>query len=203
MKNFFKFSEEESIHLLRAWAALTLAFTIVLGGGGFKSLAGPGFLERLIVAGLVVGSAFVFHELGHKFVAQKYGFWAEFRSFDWGLVLAVGLSFLGFIFAAPGAVMISGVVSTRENGHISAVGPLINIVFAILFGTIGAFFITEAGSLSATIVQYGIGINGWLALFNLIPFGPLDGAKVFNWSVPAWGAMALVAAFLTFGLGFF
>jgi Zn-dependent protease len=32
----------------------------------------------------------------------------------------------------------------------------------------------------------GARINTWLALFNLIPFGPLDGAKILKWSKGIW-----------------
>jgi len=32
----------------------------------------------------------------------------------------------------------------------------------------------------------GAYINTWLALFNLIPFGPLDGAKIFRWNKGLW-----------------
>jgi Zn-dependent protease len=32
----------------------------------------------------------------------------------------------------------------------------------------------------------GARINIWLALFNLIPFGPLDGAKILKWNKGIW-----------------
>ena len=208
MKNFkfVKFSEEEKVHLLRAWAALTFAFALVLGGG--LAAIGPGLWQLMIIAGVTVGVGFLLHELGHKVVAQKYGFWAEFRSFTWGLALAVGLSFTGFIFAAPGAVMISGAISQKENGIISAIGPIINIVLAIVF-LVAGILLNAAGLITpmlAVIVSYGYFINSWLAFFNLIPIFPFDGSKVFAWSVPVWGALILLSGVMTFlvrGLGVF
>ena len=90
-----KFSEEELIHLLHAWAAITFAFAVVLGGG--LAGLGPELPQNLIIAGIVVGTAFLVHELAHKALAQKYGCWAEFRKFNLGLILAVLMSFFGFL----------------------------------------------------------------------------------------------------------
>ena len=32
----------------------------------------------------------------------------------------------------------------------------------------------------------GASFNGWIALFNLMPFGVLDGQKIFEWSKLIW-----------------
>ncbi|MDP3982272.1 MAG: site-2 protease family protein [bacterium] len=196
---FLKFSETELIDLLWAWAALSFAFAVFLGGGidGFRE----GFFVRFILAGVTVGVAFLFHEIAHKVVAQRYGHWAEFQKFDWGLVFAVGMSFFGFIFAAPGAVMIRGMVSGEQNGKISIAGPITNIVIASIFFVLGIALtqiLGELPSLLNQIIFYGFFINAWLALFNMIPFGPLDGAKVMAWSLPAWLTVGGIAAFLVF-----
>ena len=191
------FSEEELNDLLWAWAAITLAFAIVLTVRG----AGLGFTANLIVTGLTVGIAFLFHELGHKIVAQKYGCWAEFRKFTLGLILALAMSFMGFIIAAPGAVMISGFISREQNGKIAVAGPLVNIGLAILFFMTGIFLpqiIGELPVLLGQIVFYGFFINAWLALFNMIPFPPLDGSKVMAWSFPVWLGTAALAGLMVF-----
>ncbi len=194
-----KFSEEEGVQLLRAWAAISFAFAVVLSGG---SIGGGQFVQQLIIAGITVGLAFLLHELAHKFMAQRYGCWAEFRAFDMGLLLAVAVSFLGFIVAAPGAVMIGGMVSERENGHIAVAGPITNLVLAALFYITFQFLPgTMMSPLLAQIITFGFAINAWLAFFNLIPFGPLDGAKVMAWSTPVWGTMIAIAAALTFIVG--
>ena len=194
-----KFSEEELIHLLHAWAAITFAFAVVLGGG--LGGLGSGFPQNLIIAGIAVGTAFLLHELAHKALAQRYGCWAEFRKFDLGLILAVLMSFFGFILAAPGAVMIGGFVSKEQNGKISAIGPLTNIALAILFIVIGIILPLIIGTipvLLSKIISYGFFINAWLALFNMIPFPPLDGSKVMAWSVPVWATIIAVAGFMVF-----
>jgi Zn-dependent protease len=193
------YSEEELIHLLHAWAAISFAFAVVLSGG-LRGL-GPQFVLNLIVAGITVGTAFLLHELAHKVLAQKYSLWAEFRKFNLGLVLAVAMSFFGFIIAAPGAVMISGQVTREQNGKISAAGPLTNIALAILFFIAGVFLPQAFGALPALfnkIIFFGFVINSWLALFNMIPFPPLDGSKVMAWSLPVWLGITAIAGFMVF-----
>src|SRR3990167_8559094 len=122
-------SETEIKDLLKAWIAISIAFAIALSGSVFSS----GFYTKFIIASLTVGIGFLFHEMGHKIVAQRYGCFAEFRSFDNMLILAIAMSFFGFIFAAPGAVMISGHVTKGRNGRISAAGPIINLILALAF----------------------------------------------------------------------
>ncbi len=190
-----RFSDDEIAQLLKAWAAISFAFAVALGGGITNR-----FVQNFVLAALTVGVAFLLHEMAHKFVAQKFGCWAEFRSFDLGLLLAVVMSFTGFIFAAPGAVMIAGLVTTEENGKIAVAGPIINIILALLFLGLGQFVLipVAGGDLVRTFVAYGYQINAWLALFNLFPFGPLDGTKVLNWSTRVWLLFAGVSAALVF-----
>ena len=46
----------------------------------------------------------------------------------------------------------------------------------------------------SSLASWGFKINSWLAVFNLIPFGPLDGRKVFVWNKAVYfGALAVAA----------
>ena len=186
-------SETELKDLIKAWAAISLAFGILL----FKSYS-TSFYSAIIISSLTVGIGFLFHELGHKIVAQKYGCFAEFRSFDQMLVLAVIMSFFGFVFAAPGAVMISGPVGRRRNGKISMAGPAVNLILALLFLAISFFY---PNGIFKVISYYGFMINTWLALFNMIPFGNFDGKKILVWNKLVYGVMVGVAVILMFTQG--
>lgn len=181
------FSPDEIRELLKAWFALSLAFTIIQVGIG-----GSSFVNYFVISGLTVGIAFLVHELSHKFLAQKYGCLAFFQAFDLGLILAVGGSFFGFIFAAPGAVMISGVVSQEENGKIAGAGPISNLILATGFWLLGQIFGQNI------LFSAGFQINSWLAFFNLLPVWQLDGLKVMNWDAKVWGILIAVAGVLTF-----
>ena len=184
-------SEKEIKDLLKAWIAISIAFAVVLR----TDLSFFNFYINFIIASLTVGIGFILHEIGHKVLAQKYGCFAEFRSFDNMLLLAIGMSFFGFIFAAPGAVMISGRVSKSKNGRISAAGPLVNIILALIFLT---FVFVQLPNLFKVIAYYGFMINSWLALFNMIPFWLFDGYKVLKWNKLAYAVIVVTAFGLTF-----
>ncbi len=110
------------------------------------------------------------------------------------LYLALGLAvLLGVIFAAPGAVMISGMITRKENGLVSLAGPLTNYLLAMIF--LGLSFIYPVW---AFIFSIGFGVNMWLGLFNMIPFGNFDGIKILHWNRYIWGAMVLFGVYFVF-----
>lgn len=185
-----KFSQIELRDFLKAWAAISLSFSILIT----KTTPIP-FFSALLISAVTVGTGFLLHEIGHKIVAQRYGCFAEFRSFDQMLILAIFMSFLGFIFIAPGAVMISGFVSKARNGKISTAGPLTNVLLAILFFVIALNF---KNGLVASISSYGFRINSWIALFNMIPLFNFDGKKILCWNKGVYAAIAITAFIFSF-----
>ena len=217
------FSDEEKKHLRLATAAFTVALGFMAVGGiwGIKSL-GPipwviQFLLSMPVLLLAVGPAFLLHEIGHKIVAKKNGCWAEFRADPGGLRFGIFLSFfIGILFMAPGAVMVAGLVTRRQNGHIAIAGPLVNFglfligipLWGIILGLTGAFDAVIPGAgyiLGGQLIWqkmlidagvYWIGANLILGLFNMLPFGPLDGNKVKDWNENAFYITISVFALL-------
>jgi Zn-dependent protease len=192
-------SKTEVVDILKAWLALSLAFAFIYSEANFlsgslgKILSLP-FLNLFIISLFTAGLGFLLHELAHKFVAQRYGCVAEFRAWDQMILLALGLAiFVGFIFAAPGAVMISGMVTKKENGIISVAGAMTNYVLGLLFLGLGFLY-----PFLRPITSIGFGINMWLGLFNMIPFGPLDGLKVFHWNKAVWLGMVAVGVLFVF-----
>lgn len=173
------FSRTEFHDLSKAWVLVSIAFAIALGGGLFYVRPNIDFLLGVIIAAVTVGTGFLLHELGHKVVAQRYGCWAEFRADNTMLLVAVITSFFGFVFAAPGAVMITGHVGKERNGKISIAGPLVNIILALGFMVIGVLF--PQGFLGK-VFAFGFMINAWLAIFNMLPIFILDGKKVWDWN---------------------
>ena len=79
-------------------------------------------------------SAFLIHEFAHKFLAQYYGSWAEFRAQMYGLIVTAisAIPFIPFKFIAPGAVMV-GLSDKNKFGRVALIGPLTNLVMGFTF----------------------------------------------------------------------
>jgi len=177
---------------------LAIAFGIALSGG-YRAFFAPWSLVIVILMSIVaVSLGFVLHEIGHRFIARRFGCFAEYTMWPTGLILAIVVSFFGFVFAAPGAVMIyprsdawgRATLTKRKIGLISITGPVMNLCLALVFILLNTVY-------PMLLFSLGARINTWLAVFNLIPFGPLDGAKIFRWHKGAW--LATIAV----GIGLF
>ncbi len=174
-----RLSRTEIEHLTIAWIVLGLCFSV-------RYLFQPQIFPKYFLLALIgVGTAFLGHELAHKLLAQKFGYWAEFRLWWLGLLIAALSAFLTLgrlLFAAPGAVHILSYTTRKEEGIISVSGPLANLVLALFF----YFVVSQGSGFTALIGKYGFMINLWLAAFNLLPIPPLDGKKVMSWNLGIW-----------------
>ncbi|MDY6765369.1 MAG: metalloprotease, partial [Halobacteria archaeon] len=140
------------------------------------------------------------HELAHKVVAQRYGYWAEFRADPQMLVIAVVSGAVGFLFAAPGAVRIYSYgnreIKKSESGIISVAGPVTNLLLFGVFLVISLVAGSFGMPILAQVSFFGMFINAFLAAFNMIPFGPLDGRSVMDWNRLVFGIVFLISAAL-------
>jgi Zn-dependent protease len=193
-----RFARDELWDLAIAWLALGLAFTFFLYRPAAARFAfDPGLATLAGVLGpfatslATVGVGFLLHEVAHKVVAVRFGQVAEFRA-DYGMLgLAVVSGLAGFLFAAPGAVHHAGYLTERENGLIALAGPVTNLGLAAVF-----LPLVVLPGLLGTVGNLGVAINLLLAAFNMLPFGPLDGRTVLDWSPAVFGAVFLPSAAL-------
>jgi Zn-dependent protease len=184
--------------ILVAWIVLSLAISISYLGGLFE---GTGDAAGIAAAFIATATAFVFHEMGHKFVAMRFGYVAHFRVWAWGLALTLITAVVSqgtFMFGAPGAVYIAPAVAggyyaygrysdgLRSQEHdsvlISAAGPGTNLAFAILF--LALLIFGPASGFVQTVASYGFSLNVGLGAFNMLPIPPMDGYKIFRGSIP-------------------
>lgn len=169
-----EFSKDEIIQILIAVLILTFIF----------SFRGFYFDANLIPLSLVsVITAFLLHELAHKFVAIKLGYSARFKLYLPSTLLSLFLVFTGVKVAALGWVEILPYkfkswlyrrlnFSLEDLGKISLAGPLTNIILATIFQIFNFYFLKN--------------VNAWIAFFNLLPIPPLDGSKILSWNFGYW-----------------
>ncbi len=171
---YLRFSKVEIAHLMVATVLVT-----AVGMSLYRFEFRWDFLAIFI-------SAFIVHELGHKFLAQFYRAWAEFRVLFYGAVITAisALPFFPFKFIAPGAVMISGNLSIGRYGRVSLIGPLTNLAMGL--GFLCIYLILDTIASADPVLLVGVRFNGFIGFFNMIPFMGLDGQKIFGWNKIIW-----------------
>lgn len=179
------FSRRELKEIVISVAVLALAFTLIYARSNtslFNSNIVLNTVCWFMVSIIIVSVCFLLHEFGHKFTAQRYGAWAEYRMYPQGLVISLVTSLIGILVAMPGAVYISGYIDAKKNGIISIAGPGVNLILGALFMVLT--FVTTG---YVNIIVYLLAhFNIFLALFNMLPIPPLDGSKILAWNKPVY-----------------
>jgi Zn-dependent protease len=210
-EGIFRGQSNDNFELLKAWAGTTLAYAIVQAGA--SNLLSRGFLLFLVISAIVCGLGFVLHELAHRIVARNYGAEAHFVANNAWLLISIVIAFAGFFIAAPGAVWHRGYLTERQGGLIALAGPATNLIFSVLF-LIALPMLALAGldntstniaginlyALAFVLCSIGYSLNAFIGLFNMIPAGPFDGAKVLAWSPLYFGITVAIGILLTFVL---
>ena len=178
------FSKTELKHLL-------IGTLLVMGVGltYFLYIGLASASTLLTLAGLTVAFtlSFLLHEIAHKISAQYFRMWAEFRLTMQGALITLVSVFLPppFKIISPGAVMIVGSGTKETVGKTALAGPTTNLILSI-----GCILIA---TVTQDLFWFVAFINAFLAVFNLIPFGVMDGFKIFRWNKIFW-AIAFAAA---------
>ncbi|EQC52021.1 peptidase, M50 family [Bacteriovorax sp. DB6_IX] len=155
------------------------------------SLAAPGFLLAIVC-----------HEAGHALMAKKYGDDTAERMGRLTLNPAVHYDLIGTIIFPMVGIVLGGVpfgwakpvpVDPRRFKNmksgifwVSFAGPLANILLMVLSAFLFALVYTQVpGTFELRkqflgMLEYSVFINILLAVFNLIPFPPLDGSKMVS-----------------------
>jgi len=184
-----RFSNTEIRHLILGTALVTACGISLM----LNIFSTNGYLD-IAIATVIFALGFILHELAHKYVAQGYGLWAEFKLSPTGVLLTAVSIVSPLKFIAPGAVVISGMADKERMGRTAIAGPIVNVVIAIgLLVTLPALGRTTIGP----AIVYGAAVNSFLALFNLIPFSIFDGHKIFVWNKRYWLIVFILALALT------
>jgi len=205
---------KEIEELLIADLVLTFAFSLVIVGGIYNiSKLLSIFVYFIPISFVAVSLSFILHELMHKFVAQRYGAIAAFRTSQYGLAITLITSLFGFLIGIPGATVIyTNNFTKREDGRVSIAGPLTNFAVFLVFFALGMllyknFLTNVTTTLSVSMFIYNsylhnminltLFISILLAFFNMLPIYPLDGSKVLRWNKGIY-ATTLIIIFALF-----
>ena len=174
-------------------AGILLLFVVI------QYVANPGQLLGLLLSAPGVLIAITFHEFAHGYAAYKLG---DDTAKNQGRLSLNPLDHLdpigtlmllvaGFGWGKP--VEVNPRNYTRkmsmEKGEaiVSAAGPLMNFVLAIIFTLLYfaiykfagySFMASTIGGIIMLLISSTISINIGLGVFNLIPLPPLDGSKI-------------------------
>ena len=174
------------------------------------------FLQRAIVAIVILGVSFPIHEFSHAFAAYYLGDSTArhmgrltlnpIAHFDpvGGTLLAVSvLVGGGFGWAKPTPVNPMNLRGGKWGGAlVAAAGPISNLVLAVA-GAIPLRFMLATGTgppILQGILAIFVEINLLLMVFNLIPIPPLDGSAVLFAFLPPSTAWQLRAVLSQYGL---
>jgi len=175
---------KEAVHLAGGTALVMAA--------GLSLMGWPTAPLTTAISVLLFALAFVGHELSHKALAKRNGLWAEFRLDPMGSLLTIFTLISPFKIIAPCAVVILGQTTLGTLGRIAAAGPFFNLILGFLFEGLSRLLPPP----HSFILSGAAYVNGLLAVFNLIPWGILDGRKVVSWSRRAWLTLFIAAVIL-------
>ena len=165
MKSTIKFGSVSGIDLFVHWTFLVLLFGIF----GFYVFQGLTVLAALLGVGLILSvfGCVVLHELGHAFMARKFG------------IPTIDI----IMYPVGGVARLARM--PRQELLIAVAGPAVNLAIAIVlylalrvFGSamsIETTFVPQANVLSMLMW-----INVGLVLFNMVPAFPMDGGRVLR-----------------------
>lgn len=201
----FTVTRNEIRDLIIAFIILTISFAISNAESNIHTFIS---ILPIIMVGVAIGS--LVHELGHKFVAMKYGYQAEFKAWPLGLLITFASAFIGIVFAFPGSLQTDADnISDEINGKIAIAGPMDNMVLALISIAIAALIFplkpySNIFTLIYLICTVGFSVNSFLATFNLLPFYTLDGVKVLKWNAKIWiiiFAIAVIMLLMSISVG--
>jgi len=162
------------IHVNASWLAVYALITWTLAVGYFPrvlpALAPAAYWITGLVAAALLFVSVLLHELSHSFVATAHGLHVR------GITLHVFGGVSQLEDEPPGP---------RAEFLIAVVGPLTSFAIAAVLWMVGVWGRVAGPSVTATL-EYLIGVNVAVGVFNLVPGFPLDGGRILRAALWKW-----------------
>lgn len=196
----FDFNNKSNTIIIFIILALILFFT--RSGDYLQTL----YSTLLSLPGLII--ALSFHEFAHAWMAVKLGdptpkLQGRLNVNPLSHMDPAGticLLFAGFGWGKPVQINPTNFKNPeKDSAKVALAGPLMNILLAFISAIIYAIFIviavktgkftynangyieySKVWGVLINVMQYSMALNLGLAIFNLLPFPPLDGSKIFR-----------------------
>jgi hypothetical protein len=192
-----KESEARKIKIGKEKKAIFLGFSLKEMAAAFASaiLFGVAFViaDRLallpanvLIYILTGGLVLAAHDLGHRLIAYLLKVGSEFQFWGLGTVIMFLTSWLfGLAFAQPGRFMMDKEnMKPRNLALVTLAGPAISMALTVAFLPLALF-----GGLIGQIGVLGFTMNLVTVVYNLMPFSPMDGKSIYDWSKLFWALL--------------
>lgn len=193
----YEHNPEELRDLIVSTIALGFAFTLAIFGGSdkFSYVLEPRFISAFLLTTVIVGLSLVAKEMSQKGTARALESHATYEMWSPGIIISILSSFLGIVFAAVGGMRLASEyteragrwqinLSPKQMGIIASIGPLMSLSIGMSLLMLSPVLPTFG--LERNIYFIGAEINALIALFSMVPFGPVDGNKVLRWNITIW-----------------
>lgn len=133
---------------------------------------------------VVAGVATIAHDIAHRALAYKFKTDSEYKFWGLGTVIMFLTSWLfGSVFAQPARTIIDkdADVSAKDMALITLSGPIVSLVLSL-----GFLLLVPLGGLISTVGILGFSMNMLSTVYSLMPFEPMDGKKIYEWSKAFW-----------------
>ena len=160
--------------------AVAIAGALLIGIASWLALRQAFALNTVFLYIVTGGVAITVHEMGHRFAAHHHEVLTEVKFWEIGTVIMFFTGWLaGNVFAQPHRTVVEEKDEEDHHidGKISLAGPLVSICLGILvvpFLFVGG----DITKIASTLLMMTL----LVALYHLMPFGPMDGKAVYRWS---------------------
>jgi hypothetical protein len=196
-KQYFTFTKKEAINV--AITCLVLGFVFSFREWGAEAFDFRAGLFSWLNAFLVCLLAVLVHVFVQKTVAVYRGYKSDYALSKIGLVICILFVFYSngaITLALPGVITLSVIEQFRlgkrwqgllrkDEALVAFIGPLANIILAILFKGVLNLGLTNQ------LIQKAVAVNMWMAIFSILPIPGLGGFKIFYHS-RTWGLFSIV-----------